>query len=68
MIVRARTPVRADFAGGWTDVALFAKDEPGVVINAAINICSEDVKVFKLPVSSDTLHELEKNMVAVLYW
>lgn len=45
---RARTPVRIDFAGGWTDVALFTKDEPGVVINAAINIYSY-ATVKKLP-------------------
>jgi D-glycero-alpha-D-manno-heptose-7-phosphate kinase len=40
MITRARAPVRLDFGGGWTDVALFTQDEPGVVINAAINIYS----------------------------
>jgi len=40
MIIRARAPVRIDFAGGWTDVALFTQDEPGVVINATINIYS----------------------------
>lgn len=37
MIVRARAPVRIDFAGGWTDVPIFAKETPGVVVNAAIN-------------------------------
>ena len=40
ILIRARTPVRIDFSGGWTDVALFAQDEPGVVINATINIYS----------------------------
>ena len=40
MIFRSRAPVRIDFAGGWTDVALFAKDPPGAVVNAAINIFS----------------------------
>lgn len=40
MLIRARAPVRVDFAGGWTDVALFTADEPGVVINATINIYS----------------------------
>ena len=40
MLVRARAPVRVDFSGGWTDVALFTADEPGVVVNAAINIYS----------------------------
>jgi len=33
-------PVRIDFAGGWTDVALFAQEQPGAVINATINIYS----------------------------
>ena len=40
MIVRSRAPVRIDFAGGWTDVALFTQEQPGAVINAAINIYS----------------------------
>ncbi len=39
-MIRSRTPVRIDFAGGWTDVALFAQEEPGAVVNAAINIYS----------------------------
>lgn len=40
MLVRARAPVRIDFSGGWTDVALFAKEEPGAVVNVAINLHS----------------------------
>ncbi len=40
MLIRSRAPVRIDFAGGWTDVALFAQEEPGKVVNAAINIYS----------------------------
>ncbi len=40
MIFRSRAPVRVDFAGGWTDVALFAEDSPGAVVNAALNIFS----------------------------
>lgn len=39
-MMRARAPVRIDFAGGWTDVARFAQEEPGVVVNAAISIYS----------------------------
>jgi D-glycero-alpha-D-manno-heptose-7-phosphate kinase len=35
--VRARAPVRVDFAGGWSDVPVFAKAEGGVVANAALN-------------------------------
>ena len=40
MIIRSRAPVRIDFAGGWTDVALFTQEGPGSVVNAAINIYS----------------------------
>lgn len=40
MLLRSRAPVRVDFAGGWTDVALFAQDSPGYVVNAALNIYS----------------------------
>ena len=39
-MVRARAPVRIDFAGGWTDVAQFARESPGAVVNAAISIYS----------------------------
>ena len=34
--VCARAPARIDFAGGWTDVAEYAHDPPGVVLNVAI--------------------------------
>ena len=40
MLIRARAPVRIDFAGGWTDVALFTEESNGLVVNAAINIYS----------------------------
>ena len=40
MIIRSRAPVRIDFAGGWTDVALFTEGQPGIVVNAAINVYS----------------------------
>lgn len=39
-MVRARAPVRIDFAGGWTDVARFARESAGAVVNAAISIYS----------------------------
>jgi D-glycero-alpha-D-manno-heptose-7-phosphate kinase len=35
---RASAPVRLDFAGGWTDVAPFATERRGVVVNAAIEL------------------------------
>ncbi len=39
-LVRSRAPVRIDFSGGWTDVALFTEDSKGFVVNAAIDIYS----------------------------
>lgn len=35
--VRARAPIRIDFAGGWTDVPPFSQREGGAVVNASIN-------------------------------
>lgn len=40
MVIRSRAPVRIDWAGGWTDVALFTQEQRGAVVNAAINIYS----------------------------
>jgi D-glycero-alpha-D-manno-heptose-7-phosphate kinase len=37
MLITSRAPVRIDFAGGWTDVNVFARGAGGAVINAAIN-------------------------------
>lgn len=37
MLISSRAPVRIDFAGGWTDVNLFAIGAGGAVVNAAIN-------------------------------
>jgi D-glycero-alpha-D-manno-heptose-7-phosphate kinase len=48
VVIRARTPVRIDFGGGWTDVALFTEESKGFVVNAAIDIYSY-VTVKKLP-------------------
>lgn len=36
MRYRARAPLRIDFGGGWTDVPVFANEEGGAVLNAAI--------------------------------
>ena len=36
----SRAPVRIDFAGGWTDVALFTEKQTGAVVNASINVYS----------------------------
>jgi len=35
---RCSAPVRLDLAGGWTDVAPFATDQRGLVVNAAIEV------------------------------
>jgi len=48
IVIRARAPVRIDFSGGWTDVALFTEESKGFVVNAAIDIYSY-VTVKKLP-------------------
>lgn len=37
MIIQSRAPVRIDFAGGWTDIPIFASGAGGQVVNAAIN-------------------------------
>ncbi|NLC57003.1 MAG: hypothetical protein GX774_09220 [Armatimonadetes bacterium] len=37
MIVHSKAPVRIDFAGGWTDVSIFASGAGGAVVNAAID-------------------------------
>ena len=37
MLVISRAPVRIDFAGGWTDVDIFAKGAGGAVLNATID-------------------------------
>ncbi len=37
MLIRTRAPVRIDFAGGWSDVALFTEASNGFVVNGAIN-------------------------------
>lgn len=37
MIIRTRAPVRIDFAGGWSDVALFTEESEGRVVNGTIN-------------------------------
>ena len=71
-IVRSRAPVRIDFAGGWTDVAPFATEVGGAVVNAAINrytYCSlirqtgSEVKIssadFELFVEAKDFRELE---------
>lgn len=40
-MIRASAPVRLDFAGGWTDVAPYAPEQGGVVVNAALSLRAE---------------------------
>ncbi|HEY9518730.1 MAG TPA: hypothetical protein VIQ98_05700 [Gemmatimonadales bacterium] len=40
-VFHASAPVRLDFAGGWTDVAPFALEERGMVVNAAMDLRAE---------------------------
>lgn len=37
MVITSKAPVRIDFAGGWTDVDIFAKGAGGAVLNATID-------------------------------
>jgi len=41
VIIRARSPVRVDFAGAWTDCAPFANAFGGATLNAAISLYVE---------------------------
>ncbi len=57
-LIRSRAPVRIDFSGGWTDVALFTEDSKGFVVNAAIDIYSY-VTVKNIP---DGINNKKKNI------
>jgi len=37
LLIISKAPVRVDFAGGWTDVDMFAKGAGGAVLNATID-------------------------------
>ncbi len=39
--VRASCPVRADFAGGWSDTPPHSLERPGTVLNVAVNLLGE---------------------------
>ncbi|MBI4579906.1 MAG: hypothetical protein HY718_09400 [Planctomycetes bacterium] len=74
-IIRARTPVRVDLAGGWTDVAEFAQETPGAVVNFTIGLWtyasvkprpeSNEIEIFSADfeeyVSARDVGELEYN-------
>ncbi|MFQ6044772.1 MAG: GHMP kinase, partial [Gemmatimonadales bacterium] len=40
MSLYARAPMRIDWAGGWTDVPVFAEQSGGAVVNAAISLAA----------------------------
>ena len=60
MLIRSRAPVRIDFGGGWTDVALFTEESKGAVANAAINIYSYATVVCEEQRSSSESVELQR--------
>lgn len=74
-VIRARTPVRLDLAGGWTDVAEFAQETPGAVVNFTIGLWtyasikprlqSAEIEIFSADfeeyVSAQDVGELEYN-------
>ncbi len=74
-IIRARAPVRVDLAGGWTDVADFARETPGAVVNVTINLWTyatltprpntSEIEIFSADfeeyVSANHVRELEYN-------
>ena len=60
MRITTRAPVRVDFAGGWTDVALFTEDTKGLVANAAINIYSYATIVTQTPRNESVSGELKR--------
>jgi D-glycero-alpha-D-manno-heptose-7-phosphate kinase len=41
MLLNVRAPVRIDFAGGWSDVPLFADTHGGATLNAAVELYVE---------------------------
>ncbi len=59
MIVRSKAPVRVDFAGGWTDVDVFARGAGGAVVNATIDkYVTGKMEIFdSTPKSDDTESE-----------
>lgn len=59
MIVRSKAPVRIDFAGGWTDVDMFARGAGGAVVNATIDkYVTGKMEIFdSTPKSDDTESE-----------
>jgi galactokinase/mevalonate kinase-like predicted kinase len=55
-IVWARSPVRLDLAGGWTDTPPFTLREGGEVVNVAVNLNDQPpIQVFCRPTSELTI-------------
>jgi D-glycero-alpha-D-manno-heptose-7-phosphate kinase len=63
IILRSRSPVRIDFSGGWTDVALFTEESKGLVVNATIDVYSY-VTIKKL-LNGDHEEDLKNNTVRI---
>lgn len=65
MVIHSRAPVRVDFAGAWTDVALFARGAGGVVVNGTIDKYVHG----KLEVHDTTdVQETPEEGIRVTYW
>jgi galactokinase/mevalonate kinase-like predicted kinase len=61
-IVWARSPVRLDLAGGWTDTPPFTLREGGEVVNVAVNLNDQPpIQVFCRPTEEPTirLHSID---------
>ncbi|TVR51598.1 MAG: hypothetical protein EA425_06690 [Puniceicoccaceae bacterium] len=55
-IVWARSPVRLDLAGGWTDTPPYCFEHGGAVLNLAVNLNGQPpIQVFVRPVSTPCL-------------
>ena len=60
MLIRTRAPVRIDFAGGWSDVALFTKHSKGFVVNGAINRYAYATLRYERQTAQDDSVELQR--------
>jgi D-glycero-alpha-D-manno-heptose-7-phosphate kinase len=60
MLIRARAPVRIDFAGGWSDVALFTEHSKGLVVNGAINRYAYATLRYERQTTQDDSVELQR--------
>ncbi|MDH5806011.1 MAG: hypothetical protein OEZ54_12595, partial [Gemmatimonadota bacterium] len=72
MNLLVRAPTRIDFAGGWSDVPLFAESEDGAVVNAAIDRtvtveCRPGGKAFRFHATDLLEHVTVKELHDLVY-